>query len=440
MLTENNTLARHEMNAKLQAEYSVSKRTVNSAIADMQGRLNALRALKETETQQYEAKIKGLEKEIEKLSGKLAELKPDVAANDATEAMMEEYRRTKARIYYKRQRLNKYRMRLKQLEKNIKKRIHKICFGGKKLFDSQYRLDENGYTSHEKWYTTFRRRRDANIFYVGSHEETQGNQMFQVTYDEENDSFTARVRTEHMEQKYVEGAFQFNYKAHGMFDVKNHITSMLKYHETTRPKARGSGDIYDNAMSYRVCRRGRKWYLQMIAEVSREAAPVTTGSGQGIVGLDFNKGFIELSETDAEGNLVGQKHYELATTGTSGKAETAMRETIAEIVRHCKHQSKDLTIEDLDFIDKKSKAAKGGNNGYNRMLHTLDYGRYRQSVAICCHKNGVGLRLVNPCNTTVIGKNRYASEMGMNGHQAASYVIARRGQGYDDSMKAKRSE
>ena len=41
---------------------------------------------------------------------------------------------------------------------------------------------------------------------------------------------------------------------------------------------------------------------------------------------------------------------------------------------------------------------------------------------------------VNPKNTSKIGKEKYSARMKLSVHQAASYVIARRGQGYQDKL------
>ena len=42
--------------------------------------------------------------------------------------------------------------------------------------------------------------------------------------------------------------------------------------------------------------------------------------------------------------------------------------------------------------------------------------------------------MVNPRNTSKIGKQKYSDRMKLSAHQAASFVIARKGQGFVDKL------
>ena len=65
----------NNLNKKLQYEYSVSKRTANSAIKDIKGRVKALTELKKREIKKKERKIESIEKEIFILSKSINDLK-----------------------------------------------------------------------------------------------------------------------------------------------------------------------------------------------------------------------------------------------------------------------------------------------------------------------------------------------------------------------------
>jgi IS605 OrfB family transposase len=417
-------------NTEIQKKFNVSKRTANSAITDMMGRFRALKALKRTELYQKDAKIFELEREITKLAYDTGQLREKAIANVLTAKELERYRKLKHKLYY--QKLNRFKMRRARLEQRIKDNKYSMCFGTKKLFKAQYNLEANGFSSHAKWYTAFKRKRDANILYTGSQDETQGNQMFQVYYDEINDQFIAQVRMERQAEQYVCGVFELNYKTSG-FDAKKHITNILKRHEELGLVKR-VGEPHDKPVSCRICRRGRKWYLQILIDIDSRVIDQRTRYAYGVIGLDLNDGFITMSETDEHGNLVKQEYYPLIYKGTGNKAESEMREKISKIVTYCKSVGKDLAIEDLDFISKKARSSKGKNKSYNKMLHTFAYSRYKQAARSCCHKNGVGLRPVDPYMTTVIGKLKYGEQRKLNSHQAASLVIARRGQGFGERL------
>ena len=80
----------------------------------------------------------------------------------------------------------------------------------------------------------------------------------------------------------------------------------------------------------------------------------------------------------------------------------------------------------------KSYGVKGKQ--YNKMIHAFDYSRYKERLANVCYRNKIGLIYVNAAYTSQIGVAKYSKRMKLNRHQAASYVIARKGQGYIDKL------
>ena len=63
------------------------------------------------------------------------------------------------------------------------------------------------------------------------------------------------------------------------------------------------------------------------------------------------------------------------------------------------------------------------------MLNSLAYSKFSDIIDNICFKNRVTLIKVNPAYTSKIGKEKYTNSMKLNIHNAASYVIARRGMG-----------
>lgn len=93
--------------------------------------------------------------------------------------------------------------------------------------------------------------------------------------------------------------------------------------------------------------------------------------------------------------------------GTGNKAESEIKEKLSKLVRYARDIGKDIVVEDLDFMKKKSEQQKGDRKNYNRMLHLFDYHRYLFWLENLCIKYGVGLRRVNPAYTSKIGKQKY---------------------------------
>ena len=386
----------------------------------MIGRYNALKELKQTELSQMQYKTDALEDKIIKLSKSVDKLSKQASCNQLSEEQLTSYRNKKKSLFYKKQRLQKLKDRHAQLAKDISNGDYRMSFGGRKNFDNQYRLAENGFRSHEGWHNDFAKRRDANIYYLGSKDESCGNQMFHLESNSDG-SFTIKIRKDGKyvdSTKYVYGKCTFSY----MTDELKHIVTGGK-----------------QAIHYRLKLRGTKVYLQAIFTLNTEKIPNVTRYTDGCIGLDFNDGHIELAETDAKGNLINLKTYPLQFHGTGGKAENEMRTVISDIGKYARMCGKDIVKEDLSFVKKKSGTtqakSKSGKN-YNRMIHTLEYRRYEDALNNMTARYGIRLTEVNPAYTSKIAKQKYCSQKKLTAHSGAAYVIARRGQGYTDTYIA----
>ncbi len=410
-----------KLNTYLQKTYQIDKRTANTLIQSAKGRLQALKELKALEKETIQTKCMVFEKEIEELGKKLDELKEKVMQNRVTEKQLERYRQWKQQIWQKKQKYNRMVQKKEQYERQEKEGNYPICWGGKQLFRAQYYLEENGFRSHAGWYHAYQRKRDGQINFIGSAEEPMGNQNCQLRYNRETDSFSLRIRKdlEYMEDEkdkffYIEG-LQF-------YHHREVLIETIEKRETP--------------FTFRLLRRGKKWYVQVIFTWKKEEETKTKANG--VIGIDFNEGFLSISETDRYGNLIGIENMPLNNHGMGKKADSEIQEIIAKIVERAKTKEKAISIEALDFGKKKEKSGKGkGKQGktYHKMLHTLDYRRYQIRMENACFRRNVELIRINPAYTTQIGIKKYGNRMKLNRHQAASYVIARKGQGYKEKLK-----
>lgn len=186
--------------------------------------------------------------------------------------------------------------------------------------------------------------RDKNIFYLGSSDESYGNQMFQMKYNEETDDFTVKIRKEN---KYCKSK-----KENDKYIVIPHINFKHLHKELVEVVKKGKVPL-----SFRIHREKNKWYLQCMFAITYRKEKLQTTAKYGVLGLDYNDGFIEMSETNESGNLIGQYHYDLKYHGKGKKAENEIRQTISEIVKMGEKKGKDIIIEDLDFKRTKAKTS-----------------------------------------------------------------------------------
>jgi len=396
-------------------KFNLLKRTVNSLYYDISGRISALRALKKHELKQLKHKVKALEKKQKTLVKKINTIKKRVAINKIVEAELVMYRKLKQSLFYLQRKLNKKRQQLVACTHALGQRM-KLCFGTKRLFNAQYHLPENGFKSHVSWYNAFVKNRDRNIFYMGSKDETCGNQLLQLAYDDRTGAFRIKLRREKNFENpdhHVAGQCDFRY-------LKNELLALLKNN--------------DQALTFRFKKKMNRWYLQVV--VAMEPARMVTTTGHGAIGLDYNEGFIALSETDAHGNLTALQQLDITGDSASTRSNS-LCVVVKTICQKAVATGKTIVIEDLNFNMTKGKTISAiSKNGkrYNRMIHQFDYSRYKERMLATGFKLGADVVLVNPCNTSKIARQKYCEPKKLTIHQGASYVIARRGQGFRDTL------
>lgn len=390
-LIQENRYSQSKLNTYLQHTYHIDKRTANTLIQTAKGRLKALKELKKVERADLAVKISGTEKEIEKIKSAVNELKSRVTENKATEKQLMHYRRFKRDLWQKKQKLNRMKQQLAQYDHQDESICYPVCWGSKKLFKGQYYLKENAFRSHEGWRNAYRKQRDNQVNYVGSVGEPKGNQNCQLSYDEKTDCFQLRIRKdlEYMRDEkdkfFVIQDLQFRYHREELIRV---------LHENRTP------------LTFRIIRRGRKWYLQVIFTWTADDAKKISDRSLGVIGLDFNDGFISFSETDLYGNLKELRHFPLKHHGMGNRADSEIQEVIAGIVLLAAEKEKPIVIEDLNFRKTKAKTGKGrGKQGkqYQKMIHAFDYARYKNRMENACFRKNIGLIYVNPAYTSRIG-------------------------------------
>lgn len=410
-------MKKSDFNTLLQKTFGINKRVANSVIYEVTGIYRALYQLKWTEFFQLKTKISKKYKKYEKLQQKAYVLKEKAKANSLSKGQLSYYRKLKTDLFYAKQKINRMNRTLKNLLDILNSRKLGICFGSKKLFLAQYHLAENHMTSHKVWYEAFCKRRDNRALYIGSKDEQRGNQLVQLVpmvNIGKGNSYAVQIRKNTKAREYVRGICNFKY-------LGGQLAKLIIGNE--------------HGVSYRIKFRGNKCYLQAMITIVQDSKNCKTRSTYGTIGLDYNDGFIEMSETNETGNLIKLKHIDLKYHGTGKKAESEIRETVSDIVNYAISVGKDIVIEDLNFKQTKAeteeaKSEKGKK--YNKMIHLFDYSRYKSTFESCCYLRNVNLIKVNPAYTSKIAKQKYCEQRKLVIHQGASFVIARKGQGFVD--------
>ena len=390
------------LNTELQNEYSISRRTANSIIKTVQGRINSIKELKKFEIKQKQYKLEKISEKLKKLIPALLNLKLKAEKNNIKD--LKKYRNFKTKVAFMKIRKDRLNNKIKSLNYQLETNKFKITFGTKKLFGKNLK--------------EFLNKRDNQIIFLGSRDETSCNQNFQLKYIAKINQFIIKVRKDFKyknkkgEERYVYGKFFFN-----------NYTKKIK--EILKSK--------NSPLTYRILKKKSKYYLQCTFEIDNRNT-ILTRKNHGVIGIDFNKGFLAVSQTNKYGHLVktGKMTYRF---GSGNKTKNDLLLIINKLTELAINAGKDIVIEDLNFSKKKSKAVKGKSEKgkkYNEMLHSLAYRIFLDRAEQICNRKNVGLIKVNPAWTSWIAKNKFCNKMKINIHAGASFVIARRGMNIKD--------
>lgn len=397
-----------KLNTLMQNKFHISTRGANSIISYVAGKYRSLLELKKTELQNFQSEISELKKDIAELSIKVNNLSKKAANNKLNDKQLKKYRYLKNRLVAMKKRLDRRNNAIPKIEQQIETKKLSLCFGSKTLFAHQ-RLEKD----HLSWYMKFIEARDNSIYYIGRREETACNSQCQLIYDKKHNSFKIQLRKEYDYQandrdKYVYGECYFRY---GNKNIQEALS------------------LKNSPISYRILKRDNRYFLQAIITVEK----TDVRQEDNVIGVDFNKGFIALSEVKEDGNLINtDKIYYRFRKGDSSKND--LRVLADTLAKRCINNNASLAIEDLNFSKKKTKAMKHKKDKkYNEMLHSLAYSNFSEFIKRTCFKHNIHLSEVNPAYTSIIGKEKYSEVKKLNVHTAASYVIGRRALSFVDN-------
>ena len=311
---------RNIIHAQLKEEFNLTSRAIDAILSNMLGRYESIKELKEFERKSLERKISTLEKELTKLKDERT-LQRISLNNNLKDFNFVKYKNLKIKIYWKQNRLNTKKQKLKNLENEIESGKYKVCFGTKALL--------------QKDYNKFIKKRDSEIYYLGRAGDSSCNLNFQVEYNSKINQFYFRIRKEIDldNDKFVYGQFNFNNK-----NYTNLLKNLLKTKES--------------ALTYRIKIKNNRVFLQIIYNFKHNKDLCVTRNSYGVVGVDFNKGFVSVSETDKYGNLINT--FNIDYQYSKGNKTTRDFQYIATKLKdYCLNVGKDLVIEKLNFTKKK---------------------------------------------------------------------------------------
>ena len=356
------------------------------------------------------------------------------------------------KIHYKQQKINKVKAKIARLKKSRDEGKFSVNFGSAKLFEQQYRLEENGYASHEEWLKDWRESRSNRSFFIGSKNYQCGNQL--VRYDVEKQTLTITVTPSLREmygstvtlhyitflrgEEWLKAAIEpvrrtstrVKKKNASSIEISEELDCIEQPSQVQRVETSRNGSTLP--VTYEIIRRDGNVYINATLETLDPV--LATSLENGSLGIDFNPGSIDWTLTDRHGNL--KRHGTIKTNvqdKRSVQTKDIIGKAVSEIARIALEYNVPIVIEDLDFAQKKASMKEKGAK-YARMLSNMAYSQFIQIIESKCLKSGIELIKIHPAYTSVIGVTKYMAVYGLNSGCAAALVIARRGQGRTEKL------
>src|SRR6476620_995090 len=270
------------------AQYKITARQYNSIKRQLDGRISSKVELSKLYMKELSEKVKNTTKLIHLKEAQKVKLQSTLLKMKGNEMnfhkKVKQYRNLKRSIHQKKRKLYSLTLKLEKLESDFKEEKVRICFGSKDLFQKQFHLEENDMT-FDQWKKEWKDKRAAQFTFIGSKEETFGNQS--CTYDLEN-HLRMRVfsKDEEVFGQYV--TLQNVKFGYGQENIDQAKTPSLGY-----TKGKMNQVKYYRALTWKFVRKDNNWYAYVTVDV--DVQTVISLKNNGIISIDFNHGFLAVS-------------------------------------------------------------------------------------------------------------------------------------------------
>lgn len=410
------------------SSFGITARHYNAIAINTDGKLRAVKELQKTYISEKKDKIKEVNKTIEKKLKQKAKtfekLEKSISRfglyHEKTIKIVKKYRNINFVLHKKKRKLRNLKHKLEKLQN----RENSICFGSRDLFLKQFNLRGNGYLNHSEWLKDWRNTRYSQFTFVGSKDESFGNQS--CAYDLDNN---LRIRVpDSLQEKY--GKYITLENVVFPYGQENLDKAKMSYNGITKG---GKPAKYFRSLSYRFMKKDGDWYV--IASVEVDEPTVKTHIHGGAIGVDLNAGFLSVCEVDRFGNYL--KTFDIKVNmynRTSEQVKASIGDAVKYIIDYALETGKSVCIEDLDFSKKKAALTECSAK-YSRMLSGLTYSSFKDMLKTRAKRFGVEVIEVNPAYTSLIGHFKFMKKYGISSHGSASMVIARRGLRFNNIEK-----
>ena len=394
----------NELKSAYLVKYGITARQFNALRVKVEGKIASIKELRKMQISDLKEQIKALKAKISRL-----QKKPLLSLF----------------VHQKKRRLHKLNQRLEQLIQDQEEDKVSLCFGSRKLFHAQFDPEANNYKTHEEWLADWRLARTSEIFFLGSKDESSGNQTCTASIEKDN-TLTLRIRLPNALHnkfgKYLaisQVAFSYGHQ-----EVLASLIECQQRHLLAQAKDANFIN-HGQALSYRLKHDKKGWRL--FVSTSLPIPQWKTRKDAGVIGIDINTDHLALAETDRFGNPIYKETIPLNLYGKTREQSLALiGDACAQAVLHAEKTLKPIILEDLDFQKKKQSLRETKPPSQARKLSSFSYQAILTHLKSRAFRKQIEVKQVNPAFTSVIGRIKFASRYGLSIHHAAALCIGRR--------------
>ena len=425
------------------AALGLNAKQFEHAIISARGKRDAVSELAKLRIGELKARIKGKEKTIKRRQAQVAAATKAIASAERLVTVLgrklksgvngphvatlhrkgladldsARERRAKARqaLHQHRRRLATLKQRLSKAETEAKN--PSLCFGAKRLFKAQHRLEENRLGSHADWREEWRTARTGHVLVVGDAIQSSGN-AFAKLRETEDDGFDLELRLppglSHLADRTIR-----------LGGSDQHVLMIGRLRFAHGAEVIRQALIDKRPLTWRFVRDEVSWTAYVTIEDRREVT--IEDFGRGCLGVDVNVDHLAVTHVSPDGNPLWTWSIPCVTYGANAdRATNVVRHAVLQVVRLAKSLGVPIACEKLDFAAKKSALEDERSPRRARQLSSFAYGAILSGLRSCAIRHGVAVRSVNPAYTSLIGRLKFARRYGLSVHASAALAIGRR--------------
>ena len=417
-----------------QNKYLISKRHFDSIRKILEGKVSSILSLNKNYIDDTKDKIKSIEKNLSKQIKTFNSYKEKYKSNNNQLSFIETNlkKNLSTKIKYNKNRLDKLKVKLIELEDIKNTGNVKFCFGSNKLFRQQFNIgiNTNPFKSHEKWYKEFNYQRNKEFTLIGSKDETAGNNNAQISHIKDN-LFNLKLNINHkadkITDKYVNITFTLNHEVNTLKQIIANNKSKNK-------------ELWQ-ALTYKLIKQKSKHNInKYVISISFEKHLIKhtyTSKNNGCIGVDINQDHLAVVNLDNKGNLLNIYTFKYDLNGSKNQNNNSISLAVKDLMSLAVRLNKPIVIEELDFSVKKKSLKTGINKSRNKQLSSFAYSKIIELIKARAEDNYIEVREINPAYTSIIGSIKYSARSRIDIHHGAAMCIGRKGlfNVYDDKLK-----